>query len=119
QTDRSRRCGTRLAHIPPRFRYAEVPFQGPGPAPSRLPLPRGALARAEEDGDGRLRSATATQPWRTPITARSQAPPVAASESWTGAAQLADPLFAGRRRVKRLTGSYKVPTLVLDDGTVI
>jgi hypothetical protein len=30
-----------------------------------------------------------------------------------------DPLFPGRREVKRLTGNYKVPTLVLDDGTVI
>jgi glutathione S-transferase-like protein len=25
----------------------------------------------------------------------------------------------GRRKVKRLTGNYEVPTLVLDDGTVI
>jgi len=30
-----------------------------------------------------------------------------------------DPLWAGRRHVKQLTGNYKVPTLVLDDGTVI
>lgn len=30
-----------------------------------------------------------------------------------------DPLFSGRRTVKRLTGNYKVPTLVLEDGTVI
>jgi Glutathione S-transferase, N-terminal domain len=30
-----------------------------------------------------------------------------------------DRLFAGRREVKRLTGTYKVPTLVLDDGTLI
>jgi hypothetical protein len=30
-----------------------------------------------------------------------------------------DPLFAGRREVKELTGNYKVPTLVLDDGTVL
>jgi Glutathione S-transferase, N-terminal domain len=30
-----------------------------------------------------------------------------------------DRLFAGRREVKRLTGNHKVPTLVLDDGTVI
>jgi glutathione S-transferase len=29
------------------------------------------------------------------------------------------PLLRGRREVKALTGSYKVPTLVLDDGTVI
>ena len=27
--------------------------------------------------------------------------------------------FSGRRKVKDLTGNYKVPTLVLDDGTVI
>jgi len=30
-----------------------------------------------------------------------------------------DPLFPGRRKVKRLTGNYKVPTLVLDDDTII
>jgi hypothetical protein len=30
-----------------------------------------------------------------------------------------DPVFPGRRKVKRLTGNFKVPTLVLDDGTVI
>jgi hypothetical protein len=30
-----------------------------------------------------------------------------------------DPAFTGRREVKRLTGNYKVPTLVLDDGIVI
>ena len=30
-----------------------------------------------------------------------------------------DPLFPGRRQVKELTGNYKVPTLVLDDGTVV
>ncbi|MFI5037558.1 MAG: glutathione S-transferase N-terminal domain-containing protein [Solirubrobacterales bacterium] len=30
-----------------------------------------------------------------------------------------DRLFPGRRRVKRLTGNYKVPTLVLDDGSFI
>lgn len=30
-----------------------------------------------------------------------------------------DPLFAGRREVKRLTGTYEVPTLVLDDGTIV
>lgn len=37
----------------------------------------------------------------------------------TGGCYRSDPLFARRREVKRLTGSYKVPTLVLDDGTVI
>lgn len=30
-----------------------------------------------------------------------------------------DPLWPGRRTVKRLTGNHQVPTLVLDDGTVI
>lgn len=30
-----------------------------------------------------------------------------------------DRLFPGRRAIKTLTGNYKVPTLVLDDGTVI
>ncbi len=30
-----------------------------------------------------------------------------------------DRFFSGRRKVKELTGNYKVPTLVLDDGTVI
>jgi glutathione S-transferase len=30
-----------------------------------------------------------------------------------------DPLFPGRRRIKEMTGNYKVPTLVLDDGTIV
>ena len=30
-----------------------------------------------------------------------------------------DPLFSGRRKIKRLTGSYKVPTLILDDDRII
>jgi hypothetical protein len=30
-----------------------------------------------------------------------------------------DPLFSGRRKIKHITGNYKVPTLVLDDGSVI
>jgi hypothetical protein len=30
-----------------------------------------------------------------------------------------DRLFSGRRTVKRLTGNYKVPTLVLDDGAIV
>ena len=30
-----------------------------------------------------------------------------------------DRFFAGRREIKRITGNYKVPTLILDDGTVI
>ena len=37
----------------------------------------------------------------------------------TGGCYRTDPLFTRRREVKRLTGNYKVPTLVLDDGTVI
>jgi hypothetical protein len=32
---------------------------------------------------------------------------------------VADPIFKGRREVKRLTGNYEVPALALDDGTVI
>jgi Glutathione S-transferase, N-terminal domain len=30
-----------------------------------------------------------------------------------------DPIFPGRREVKRLTGNYKVPTMTLDDGTIV
>ena len=30
-----------------------------------------------------------------------------------------DRLFPGRREINRLTGNHKVPTLVLDDGTVV
>jgi hypothetical protein len=30
-----------------------------------------------------------------------------------------DAVFRGRREVKQLTGNFKVPTLVLNDGTVI
>ena len=30
-----------------------------------------------------------------------------------------DRFFSGRRAIKELTGSYKVPTLVLEDGTVV
>jgi hypothetical protein len=30
-----------------------------------------------------------------------------------------DRFFSGRREIKRLTGSYKVPTLVLDDGSIV
>jgi len=30
-----------------------------------------------------------------------------------------DRFFSGRREIKRLTGSYKVPTLMLDDGSVV
>ena len=37
----------------------------------------------------------------------------------TGGCYRTDPVFPGRREVKRLTGNYKVPTLVLDDGTII
>ena len=28
-------------------------------------------------------------------------------------------LFGGRRRIRRPTGSYEVPTLTLDDGTLV
>ena len=37
----------------------------------------------------------------------------------TGGCYRTDPFFPGRREVKRLTGNYKVPTLVLDNGTII
>jgi hypothetical protein len=37
----------------------------------------------------------------------------------TGGCYGTDRLFPRRREIKRLTGSYKVPTLVLDDGTVV
>ncbi len=30
-----------------------------------------------------------------------------------------DRFFSGRREIKRLTGNYEVPTLVLDDGSLI
>jgi hypothetical protein len=30
-----------------------------------------------------------------------------------------DRFFAGRRKIKELTGNYKVPTLILDDGTIV
>ena len=30
-----------------------------------------------------------------------------------------DRFFSGRRKIKELTGSYKVPTLILDAGTII
>lgn len=30
-----------------------------------------------------------------------------------------NPAFPGRREVHELTGNYQVPTLVLDDGTVV
>ena len=37
----------------------------------------------------------------------------------TGGCFRTDPLFPRRRLVRRMTGNYKVPTLVLDDGTVV
>ena len=37
----------------------------------------------------------------------------------SGGCYRTDPLFPGRREVNRLTGNYKVPTLVFDDGTII
>ena len=30
-----------------------------------------------------------------------------------------NPIFPGRREVKRLTGNYQVPTLMLEDGTLV
>jgi hypothetical protein len=30
-----------------------------------------------------------------------------------------DRFFGGRRKIKDLTGTYKVPTLILDDGSII
>jgi hypothetical protein len=37
----------------------------------------------------------------------------------TGGCYKTDPIWKGRRKIKRLTGTYKVPTLFLDDGTII
>lgn len=37
----------------------------------------------------------------------------------TGGCYRTDRLFPRRREVKRMTGNYKVPTLELEDGTVI
>jgi hypothetical protein len=37
----------------------------------------------------------------------------------TGGCYRTDPLFPRRRRIKRLTGDYKVPTLELEDGTIV
>jgi hypothetical protein len=37
----------------------------------------------------------------------------------TGGCYGTDRLWRGRRAIKRVTGNYKVPTLVLDDGTII
>jgi glutathione S-transferase-like protein len=37
----------------------------------------------------------------------------------TGGCYGTDPLWSGRRAIKRLTGNYKVPTLILDDGRII
>ena len=37
----------------------------------------------------------------------------------TGGCYRTDPLFPRRREVKRMTGSYQVPTLELDNGTII
>jgi glutaredoxin len=37
----------------------------------------------------------------------------------TGGCYRTDPLFPRRRKVRQLTGNYKVPTLVLDDGTTV
>jgi glutaredoxin len=37
----------------------------------------------------------------------------------TGGCYGTDRLWSGRRNIKRLTGSYKVPTLFLDDGSIV
>jgi hypothetical protein len=37
----------------------------------------------------------------------------------TGGCYGTDPIFPRRRHVKRLTGNYKVPTLVLDDEMTV
>ena len=37
----------------------------------------------------------------------------------TGGCYRTDPAFPGRRKIRRLTGNYKVPTLVLDDETIV
>lgn len=37
----------------------------------------------------------------------------------TGGCFGTDPLWSGRRKIKRLTGTYEVPTLILDDGSII
>jgi glutaredoxin len=37
----------------------------------------------------------------------------------TGGCYRTDPIWPRRRAIKRVTGSYQVPTLFLDDGTII
>jgi hypothetical protein len=37
----------------------------------------------------------------------------------TGGCYGTNPLWSGRRKIKRLTGTYEVPTLILDDGSII
>ena len=37
----------------------------------------------------------------------------------TGGCYRTDALFPRRREVRQLTGNYKVPTMVLDDGTIV
>jgi hypothetical protein len=37
----------------------------------------------------------------------------------TGGCYRTDRLWSRRRAIKRLTGNYKVPTLLLEDGTII
>ena len=49
------------------------------------------------------------------LTAAGYAPEVVRTYGCYGT----DRLFPGRCAVKRLTGNYKVPTLILDDQTVI
>jgi hypothetical protein len=37
----------------------------------------------------------------------------------TGGCYGTDRFWSGRRAIRRLTGNYKVPTLFLDDGTIV
>ena len=49
------------------------------------------------------------------LTAAGHAPPIVRTYGCYGT----DRFFAGRRAIKSLTGNYKVPTLALDDGSII
>ncbi len=52
---------------------------------------------------------------RTALVEAGQAPRVERTYGCFGT----DPLWSGRRTVREITGNYKVPTLVLDNGSVI
>ncbi len=68
---------------------------------------------------------SATAPWVPPRTTRARAhralvaaghrPSVLRTYGCYGT----DRFFSGRRKIKELTGNYKVPTLILDDGEII